>query len=1056
MSLVGSAVCVVPGEPPGRGDEVRAWTNAGSTKEARKDAMNNCGCCNGPGRWRGAGGVAAGAVERACGWWGSRVAAHPGRAAAAVVVVAAAASLGFLNLRCEWRHYHLWVPQDTLFGQVNAWRGAHFAREPRTHLVLWRADSGGGVLTAASVRAMWRLNQRVTALRVDAGGGEEAGWRYVCLRVPQGEPEDGGSGGVEAAGLEGVWAALARDGDLREVREGVCRSAEAWPRRCLERSLLDLWGGDGSRVAALTDEQVLRDVNRAGARAAAARSLLGGMKRDVAGRVVAAAAALHTWTTRVQVNSSGQVEEGTGRRVDLAGLRWEEALVGEVERTAGGPRPLVLAAHSLGRAATRAVMGDLKWAGVGTAALVAYVAATATHPLPALLGLLLGLPLAMLAAYGLCAALAVPFSFLGAALPVLAAGIGVDHMYLLAAAWGAAGRKGGTAGSIAERGGRALRRVGAAITLTCVTDGLAFMVGASTRLPGLRWFCLYAAATAACVFLLHVTFFLAALALHQRRQDAAGAARCPAPPCRVAVLPRVMACYADLLLRPAVSAAVVAGAAALLGAGLWGAASLRHQLTIAEWLLPRASPVRQALEARRQFFPSQGVHATVYFANVTLPQELPGLTALADALRASPYVHSVTAWFTAFQDSLPPLLPRPLSPRLFSEALALFLHLPRGARFAWDLEFAAPLRCLEAAPRVTAFRMHLQHRALPSMAQQRAALLEVQRLVAEAPLGGFRGAWADAYSQWEAAGVVTTEAARGLALVAVLVGVVTVVVVGAGRAAALVVACVAAVLVEVAAAMHVAGLAVNTVTATALVLAAGLSVDYAAHVAHAFTSGRGSRRERVRATLEGVGPPLVHAGVSTLLTFAALAPAASLLFTAYCTVLTAVAALSLLHALVLLPVLLAWLGPPPRPRHDPDPASPKDSTTALPSLYPAPPRPARTPTNSLSRPNTPPPPPPQPPTTTPGNDDPLPTPPHPTTPAPSTPQSFSSPNTFHPSTPPRTSPNTSHSSTPTPHTPRPSVPPPEPPPPSPSPLPHTSSPATPTPSLPHDTPPPPH
>lgn len=875
---------------------------------------------------------------------------------------------------------------------------------------------------------MWRLQQRMATLRVTGDGGRQVAWGDVCLRVPLG---DEGSG--ETAGLAGAWAALGRNKDFQSLREGVCQAVEAWPRRCLENSLLELWGGDEERIAALTDQKVLRDVNAAGPRAAEALRMLGGVRRDAAGRVVAAAAALHTWTTRVQVNSSSssssQVEEeSTGRRIDLAGMRWEEALVAQVRgwtvQEGEAARPLVLAGHSLGRDATRAVVDDLKWAGVGGAVLVAYVAATATPPLPVLLCLLLGLPLVLLAAYGLCAALGVPFSFLGVALPVLAAGLGVDHMYVLATAWGAAEREGGGERSVVELGGSALRRVGAAITLACLTDSLAFLVGASTRLPGVRWFCLYAATAVACVLLLHVTLFLAALSLHHRRQHAAAAStRCSPPPCRGDLLPRVMTRYAELLLRPGTSAAVVAGAAALLGAGAWGAASLRHQLTLAEWLLPLASPVRQMLEAHRHYFPRHGVAATVYFANVTLPRDLPGLAELATALRASSSVHKVDAWFTVFLDLLPPLLPRPLPPQLFHEALALFLHLPQGARFAWDLEFASPLRCLEAAPRVTAFRVHLKHRPLASMAQQQVALREVQELVSAARVEGFRGAWAHEYSQWEAGGVVVEEAGRGLALVAALVGVVTLAVVGAGRAAALVVGCVAVVLVEVVAAVHAAGLTLNTVTTTALVLAAGLSVDHAAHVAHAFTAARGTRRERARAALQGVGPPVVHAGVSTLLAFVSLAPAASMLFIAYCTVLTAVAALSLLHGLVLLPVLLAWLGP--------------HRTTT-----PTPPPPPSSATHTISRPNTPPPPPPQPPATA--------STPRPSTSPPYTPH-LSTPiinPSQHPLQPPPPLTNPPATCSPSPNPPRPMVPPPSPPSTA-TPSPHSLPPTPPLPPSPH-------
>ena len=48
--------------------------------------------------------------------------------------------------------------------------------------------------------------------------------------------------------------------------------------------------------------------------------------------------------------------------------------------------------------------------------------------------------------------------------------------------------------------------------------------------------------------------------------------------------------------------------------------------------------------------------------------------------------------------------------------------------------------------------------------------------------------------------------------------------------------------VDIAGSLYYWGLSINTVTAVLLVLVVGLSVDYAAHVAHAFMRATGSRK----------------------------------------------------------------------------------------------------------------------------------------------------------------------------------------------------------------------
>lgn len=108
--------------------------------------------------------------------------------------------------------------------------------------------------------------------------------------------------------------------------------------------------------------------------------------------------------------------------------------------------------------------------------------------------------------------------------------------------------------------------------------------------------------------------------------------------------------------------------------------------------------------------------------------------------------------------------------------------------------------------------------------------------------------------------------------------------------------------------MDVAGLlyywklSINTVTAVLLVLVVGLSVDYSAHVAHAFMRATGSRKgntfyffsfhylvfdampvflERICTTLSEVGPPVLNGGLSTLLAFILLVFSESYVFEAF-------------------------------------------------------------------------------------------------------------------------------------------------------------------------------
>merc|ERR1719433_1020190 len=73
---------------------------------------------------------------------------------------------------------------------------------------------------------------------------------------------------------------------------------------------------------------------------------------------------------------------------------------------------------------------------------------------------------------------------------------------------------------MAERFGLTMKRAGAAITVTSLTDFLAFAIGGTTVLPALQSFCLFCAVGLIVVYLLQATWFVAWFSLDQRRIEA--------------------------------------------------------------------------------------------------------------------------------------------------------------------------------------------------------------------------------------------------------------------------------------------------------------------------------------------------------------------------------------------------------------------------------------------------------------------------------------------------------------------------------------------------------
>ena len=121
--------------------------------------------------------------------------------------------------------------------------------------------------------------------------------------------------------------------------------------------------------------------------------------------------------------------------------------------------------------------------------------------------------------YGLCSLCGLMYTNMHSILPFMLLGIGIDDMFVIVQSFDNLDEK-EKQESLFKRFGLTMRHAGVAITITSVTDLLAFGIGASTVLPALSSFCVYAALGIVFVFFYMATFFLAWFSIDQRRSEA--------------------------------------------------------------------------------------------------------------------------------------------------------------------------------------------------------------------------------------------------------------------------------------------------------------------------------------------------------------------------------------------------------------------------------------------------------------------------------------------------------------------------------------------------------
>ena len=200
------------------------------------------------------------------------------------------------------------------------------------------------------------------------------------------------------------------------------------------------------------------------------------------------------------------------------------------------------------------------------------------------------------------------------------------------------------------------------------------------------------------------------------------------------------------------------------------------------------------------------------------------------------------------------------------------------------------------------------------------------------------------YSVWEISEVILRELYRNLGLATVAIYFATLLLLSNFRGSLLCLISVILTLVNVSGIMHFLGLSIDGVTSTALIICIGLSVDFAVHVVHTFTQTPvecGDIRPRVtpehdnvtsdsttsndktcwsycynqektirmRKSLEAIAPAVLNGGLSTLLAVVLLAFSEMYVFTAFFKIFVLVVSCGLYNGLVVLPVLLANIGP---------------------------------------------------------------------------------------------------------------------------------------------------
>ena len=832
--------------------------------------------------------------------------------------------------------------------QTFDWQQENFPTNLRKNVAIFKSDN---VLTPSVIQDMLKMRQTINVLKEESNKT----WEDVCLRVPvvgvgdENEEQDFEYGVIADSEYEGFFDDFFSDnstqvrrkrdlGDLSLVldRQDYCKSIDRLSKLCYERSILEIWNFDATIINQLSDEQILKDINSANSSNTFGYKtnfdkFLGGITRDESGNIISAEAAMHTWVAEVNEddvnNGNYGIDPGNGQSVDIPTLSWENIWTEAVlnfSKLSNSTDVFAKAASSFGKVSDENINSDVIWMVLGCCLMFCFVNCNfgkrnlvEQRPLLSFLGLFsIGQSVAIY--YGICSILAIPFCPVNSIIPIILLGLGVDDMFVIMSAW----EDTEDIDDIKKKAGRTLRHAGVAITVTSLTDVTAFFIGATTQLPALRSFCLYAAVGILAVFLFQTTFFLACLVIDEKRLKANrnGLWWCvkhseswePWSCSQKSLLNSTFKFYSEVLMKTPVRITVIVISTFILIVSVYGATKLHREFN-PMWFVPKDSYLYKWSDVKTNYFLDDGEPGFIFVSNISFPEDSSKLQILMDRLTENDAVMKTSFWnnqLDLYIKENPEFSDRTMSPELFHDALSVFLFSSSGGDFANGFKFDDKLDCSLPAPNISVLRIPIFLNPTMDANMQHQYLNSVKEIVRNTEVGDYISAWAEVFGTWETNEIVEHELWRNLGLSIVVVGSITLIFLTSIWASLVVMFCVIATLLGVGCSIWAWGLTIDTVSCLTLVLSVGISVDYAVHVAHAFLALRCDRNnsvERAKKSLAKIGPAVFLGGVSTTLAFALLFQSSSHVFQTFFKIFTTSAILGLYWGLVFLPVLLSFV-----------------------------------------------------------------------------------------------------------------------------------------------------
>lgn len=471
--------------------------------------------------------------------------------------------------------------------------------------------------------------------------------------------------------------------------------------------------------------------------------------------------------------------------------------------------------------------------------------------------------LGILAGFGFAMLVQTPFISIVGALPFLIVGIGIDDMFIIVDELDRVGPQ----YSVVDTIKIVMANAGPTITMTTMTDLVAFAVSTWSQLPSIQYFCLYAAMAIFFSYLMIITFFVAMMTLDVRRvkagrRDCFPFCHAPRPkegePAwdepRTQTSGKVLELWGKLLMRNEAKCIAVVISLVLCGGGIYGAMNISEDFD-PKLLAKDGSSFLQFANTQEKYFPrkievSIIIDENVNYTSLKIQQEILRLSQIAS--KNSFYENTTLSWLEALH-LFSSKMHLSTEGKSFMPTLILFLRTPVFSHFIEDLRFSEDRTSLEASRILCYIKTSL------NSIGQRDAMVTLREDIDESPLPAYP--ITKPFMFFEQYAITFKATVRNLAIASAAILVITSPFLVNLSVTFMVLFGFAALIFELFGLMYFWGVSLHGVSMINLVMAIGFAVDYSAHIAHAYVmSSKNTAEERVVDALRTLGASVLMGG----------------------------------------------------------------------------------------------------------------------------------------------------------------------------------------------------